>query len=235
MDFLVGRERFTVVKNFCLLLICALSVTAARNVSAASSSAAPSVEAFRDSVDAPPAGWKGPRFKLSRDYPKQMPACEAPWLKRPVSFSDANSTWSDGRGYVQDIVDYVKHGQDPNLPDETGWQTMVDGRPMWFHVPWMAYDGQRGREFAHGLTNELSTALSTFHEGRGSGKERLFRALLSTGRDIDPLFETGPSGCTILAAHGCWARCFPPWAFLPFIPITGGPWRAGSRLRKSRW
>ena len=132
-----------------MLLICLLPVTTAKNVRAASPHAGPAVEAFRDSVDSPPARWKGPRFKLSHAYPKQKPVCEAPWLKRHVSFSDANSTWNDWRGYVQDIIDYVKQGQNPNLPDETGWQTTVDGRTLWFHVPWMAYDGQRGREFVH--------------------------------------------------------------------------------------
>lgn len=213
-DFLVGRKLFTVVKNSFLLLICALPVTAVQNVYAASASAGPAAEAFRDSVDAPPTGWKGPRFKLSRDYPKQMQACEAPWLKRHVSFSDAKSTWNDWRGYVQDIVDYVERGQDPNLPDETGWQTTVNGQKMWFHVPWMAYDGQRGREFAHGLTNELSTALSTFHEGRGSGKEHLFRALLSTGRDIDPLFETWSVGMY----NPCGA-----WSLGQVFPASGIP------------
>ncbi len=127
----------------------------------------PSADAFRDSVDTPPPNWRGPSFKLSHDYPKQMPACPAPWLKRRVSFTDPAANWNDWRGYVQDIVDYLKEGQDPNLPDETGWRTKVGNETRWYHVPWMAYDGERGREFAHGLTNELSTAQSTFREGGG--------------------------------------------------------------------
>ena len=105
-----------------------------------------SADAFRDSVDSPPLNWKGPRFKLSRDYPKERPDCAAPWLKRPVSFSAAGANWDAWRGYVQDIVDYVKEGQNPNLPDEIGWQSRVKNETRWFHVPWMAYDGQRGRE-----------------------------------------------------------------------------------------
>lgn len=208
------RKLFLGVRGFSLLLICALPVAVAQRIQAASPPAGPAGEAFRDSVDSPPAGWKGSRFKLSHAYPKQKPVCEAPWLKRHVSFSDANSTWNDWRGYVQDIVDYVKRGQDPNLPDETGWQTTVNGRPLWFHVPWMAYDGQRGREFAHGLTNELSTALSTFHEGRGSGKERLFRPLLSTARGIDPLFETWSVGMY----NPCGA-----WSLGQVFPASGVP------------
>ena len=34
-----------------------------------------------------------------------------------------------------------------------------------------------------------SSALSTFHDGRGSGKEHIFNAL-HAGTDVDPLFET---------------------------------------------
>jgi hypothetical protein len=167
----------------------------------------PSAEAFRDSADTPPPGWKGPRFKLSHDYPKQMPVCAAPWLKRPVSF-DSGGNWNDWRAYVQDIVDYVKKGQDPNLGDDTGWQLQVANETRWFHVPWMAFDGERGREFAHGLTNELSTALSTFHEGRGSGKERIFHALHANSQ-VDPLFETWSVG--MYNPCGAWAvgQAFP--------------------------
>jgi hypothetical protein len=161
----------------------------------------PSAEAFRDSTDTPPLGWKGPRFKLSHDYPKQMPACAAPWLKRPVSF-DSGTNWDDWRAYVQDIVDYVKQGQDPNLGDDTGWELRVKNEVRWFHVPWMALDRERGREFAHGLTNELSTALSTFHEGRGSGKERIFHALRANS-NVDPLFETWSVG--MYNPCGAWA------------------------------
>jgi hypothetical protein len=169
--------------------------------------------AFRDSADTPPPNWRGPRFKLSHDYPRQMPSCPAPWLKRPVSFANPSADQNDWRGYVQDIVDYIKEGQDPNLPDETGWQTRVGIETRWYHVPWMAVDGERGREFAHGLTNELSTSLSTFHEGRGSGKERIFQALQSTP-GVDPLFETWSVGMY----NPCGA-----WALGQVFPASGQP------------
>jgi hypothetical protein len=169
--------------------------------------------AFRDSADTPSPNWRGPRFKLSHDYPRQMPSCPAPWLKRPVSFTNPSADWNDWRGYVQDIVDYIKEGQNPNLPDETGWQTKVGNETRWYHVPWMAVDGERGREFAHGLTNELSTSLSTFHEGRGSGKERIFHALQSTSGG-DPLFETWSVGMY----NPCGA-----WALGQVFPASGEP------------
>src|SRR5580658_3803922 len=112
-------------------------------------------EAFRDSTDTAPPNWSGPQFKLSYDYPKTQPSCDAPWLKRQVSFNDPKAQWSpEWQAYVQDIVNYVKEGQDPNLTNNPGWTLAVKGETRWFHVPWMAYDGERGREYVHGLTNE---------------------------------------------------------------------------------
>jgi len=150
--------------------------------------------AFRDAVTAPPAGWTGPRFKLSHDYPAARPTCAAPWLKRKVSFTDRKQIWSAAwAGYIQDIVDYVREGQEPNLPDDVGFRSTVAGESRWFHVPWMSYDGQRGREFVHGLTNELSTAESTFKgPGRGKGLHHLPGAKRVNGQD--PLFETWSVG-----------------------------------------
>lgn len=200
------------LSGFIAVLLVALPVSYAQN--AIPRPAGPSVEAFRDSADTAPAGWKGPRFKLNHDYPKQMPTCDAPWLKRQVSFSNASATWSDWKGYVQDIVDYVKRGQNQDLPDDTGWQTTINGQSFWFHVPWMAYDGERGREFVHGLTNELSTALSTFHDGRGSGKEHLFNAVMASGTGVDPLFETWSVGMY----NPCGA-----WSIGQAFPASGVP------------
>lgn len=148
--------------------------------------------AFRNAIHTPPEGYDGPHFVLSADYPKDKPECPSPWLKRKVKFDAKKPTWNAAwQGYVKDIVDYVKHGQDPDLPNDPGWKAEVDGETRWYHVPWMAYDGQRGREFVHGLTNELSTAESSF-VGRGSGLHRL--ADKDGKSDDDPLFETWSVG-----------------------------------------
>lgn len=180
--------------------------------------------AFRDSVDTPPHDWKGPTFKLSHDYPKARPTCEAPWLKRPVNFNDPNPKWEDWKDYVQDIIDYVAEGQDPNLPDNVGWKTEVNGQTRWFHIPWMAYDAHSGREFVHGLTNELSTALSTFRNDedmeRGTGKQKLDGAAKVKGED--PLFETWSVGMY----NPCGA-----WSVGQVFPATGAP--ATHRDRKT--
>ena len=162
--------------------------------------------AFRDAVDAPPPRWNGPVFHLSHDYPTTPQTCEAPWLKRKVDFKAPKGRWDAAwKGYVQDIIDYVRKGQEADLPNSPGWRAEVDGKTRWFHVPWMAYDGQRGREFVHGLTNELSTAESTFKgPGRGTGGHHLPGAKKING--VDPLFETwsvgfyNPCGAATLGA-----------------------------------
>lgn len=147
--------------------------------------------AFADAAVPAPADWKGPVFELSHDYPKTMPTCSSPWLQRDVKF-EPGGTWDQWAPYVQDIVDYVKEGQDPNLANEIGWRAKITTaaggeETRWFHVPWMAYDGHQGREFVHGLTNELSTARSTF-TGRGGGLHEL------PGAPPDAVYETWSVG-----------------------------------------
>jgi hypothetical protein len=179
----------------CLLVsaILALGVPAhAQTANAATPAKAPSELAFRDHVDEPPPGWTGPVFKLSHDYPRGHVDCPSPWLKRKVDFK--NPRWvGSWELYLNDVIQYVKQGQEPDLPDNVGWRTEVGGQARWFHVPWMAYDGQRGREFVHGLTNELSTAQSVFRPGRGTGVHTLPGAL-QTENGVDPLFETWSVG-----------------------------------------
>lgn len=188
----------------CLLVPCVPAVLVlagcsrpAESPSTPPPAASPADLAFRDAVDSPPPGWTGPVFTLSRDYPKEKPICNSPWLRRKVDFNDPAPTWpganNEWSGYVQDIIDYVKEGQDPDLRDEIGWQSEVGGGTRWFHVPWMAFDGERGREFVHGLTNELSTAESAFNgPGRGSGLHHMPGAAPQNGNG--PLFETWSVG-----------------------------------------
>ena len=141
-----------------------------------------------------------------------MPVCEAPWLKRQVSFSSSNPNWGEWRAYVQDIVDYVKEGQDPNLPDDIGWQIRINSETRWFHVPWMSYDGQRGREFIHGLTNELSTALPRSTRAAEAVRSDIPRPAIQFGRG--PLFETWSVGMY----NPCGG-----WAIGQVFPASGVP------------
>ena len=144
------------------------------------------------------AGLDRTRVRVEPRLPDATPVCDSPWLRRNVDFNDPRrrrglAPTTNGAATSQDIVNYVKQGQDPDLRDEIGWRSEVGGSARWFHVPWMAYDGERGREFVHGLTNELSTAESAFiGPGRGTGLHHLPGAARVNG--VDPLFETWSVG-----------------------------------------
>ena len=125
--------------------------------------------AFRDTVSGPPSNWKGPVFKLSRDYPTSVPGecAECSWLKVDVDFSPkfpppAGNSWASGNWseYLKRVLAYVKQGQDPQLSNEKGFNIAVGGKTRWFNVPWMAYDPTAGREFVHGTTNERTAHLA---------------------------------------------------------------------------
>ncbi len=125
--------------------------------------------AFRNAVNTPPASYSGPVFKLSHDYPKQVPGTcgkeDCPWLFVDVDFSSGKSVnWEKGawKDYIMAIMEVVTRGQDPDMSNEAGFQTVVDGETAWYHVPWMAYDPTVGREFAHGTTNERTAKVSDF-------------------------------------------------------------------------
>lgn len=138
--------------------------------------------AFRDAAVSAPPGYQGRRFKLSRDYPTRLPPdCpECSWLqvKIPGNFAPnipatpmPAEAWNQGpwAEYIGRILNYVKEGQDPELANEVGFRTRVNGQTRWFNVPWMAVDPTAGREFIHGTTNERTAHLSDII---GAGKTR---------------------------------------------------------------
>ncbi len=122
--------------------------------------------AFRNAVNTPPVKWTGPTFELSHDYPDTLPkgGADMPWLKVDVDFTDKNPDWKTGKWkeYIDAIIDYSFQGQDPNLTNESGWKTDVNGSNRWFHVPWMAYSPNAGREFIHGCTSERIASIADF-------------------------------------------------------------------------
>ncbi len=154
------------------LLLTALGLGSAAHAQSTAQAPAQGTEAYANAVSAPPPGWKGPTFQLSHDYPAKAPGdCTektCPWLfNKKVQFDATpgskaaqwNAAWAE---YMQRILDYVSHGQDRQLDNAAGWQVKVGGTTRWFHVPWMAFDPTRGREFVHGLTNERTAVLSDF-------------------------------------------------------------------------
>ncbi|HYH80008.1 MAG TPA: hypothetical protein VEX86_09420 [Longimicrobium sp.] len=119
--------------------------------------------AFRNSVTGVDSGWTGPVFALSHAYPDTFDACTpatCPWLS--VQVDTGSASWASWSTYLETALAYLVQGQTPTLNDSTGWQTTVNGATRWFHVPWMAYDDEHGREFIHGTTNERTAGISAF-------------------------------------------------------------------------
>ena len=162
-----------------LTLLCTVVATCAQTPPAAAPDQAAQL-AFRNAVNPPPAGWTGPVFQLSHDYPTQDPgACPktvCTWLDVSAHFNTEFDSippkWQDGPwgAYIHRILDYVKEGQDPNLANDAGFRVQVNGKTRWYHVPWMAYDPTAGREFVHGTTNERTAHIGDLvGDGHGFG------------------------------------------------------------------
>ena len=194
--------------------------------------------AFRDALEEPPADWTGPVFALSHDYPNAYPG-DCPkdvctWLDLPVDFSvkfDAPPpSWDDEiwNEYIQQILEYVKEGQDPQLADAAGFRTEVNGATRWFHVPWMAYDATAGREFVHGTTNERTAHLSDLiGDGRGFGVHTLPELSAECEEENKLGFETWAVG--MYNPWGGWAmgQAWPESGEPQIVEYLGSPTPAG--------
>jgi hypothetical protein len=110
------------------------------------------------------ADYKGRVFKLSQDYPNQLPPKEAyPWLK--IDFKDGGPV--DPEAYLQALLDY---GLEGNI--EVDFYVQDNKVRKWYGLPWMDWNtevatdwpGTDGREFVHGLTHEFDSAGNTFAE-----------------------------------------------------------------------
>ena len=100
--------------------------------------------AFPDARDAPPAGWEGPVFKLSQNYPRSLPRISnPPWMR--FDFTDAQQAPQ----YLNAVLNYCMQGNTANHFADVS-QNKVR---KWYHAPWL-HVGASGREFIHGLTRE---------------------------------------------------------------------------------
>ena len=106
-------------------------------------------ERFPDAREKPPAGWAGPVFKLSQDYPATKPPAEPrPWKAIDYKTKPAE--------YLTALRDYCYEG---NI--QVDWRGQDNAVRKWFHVPWMD-TGPKGREFIHGMgvTSEIEYRIS---------------------------------------------------------------------------
>jgi hypothetical protein len=110
----------------------------------------------------PSADYKGRVFKLSQDYPTQLPPKEAyPWLK--IDFKDGGPV--DPKAYLQALLEY---GLEGNV--DVDFYVQDNKVRKWYGMPWMDWNtevasdwpGTDGREFVHGLTHEFDAAGNTF-------------------------------------------------------------------------
>ncbi|WP_157778625.1 hypothetical protein [Massilia violaceinigra] len=100
-------------------------------------------QTFPSSNDKIPAGWKGPVFKLSQDYPVALPQEALPW--------QAIDPTNEPEQYAKTVYSYVLEG---NI--QADWDVGNNKVRKWYHAPWMHY-GDTGREFIRGLTRERTT------------------------------------------------------------------------------
>jgi len=103
--------------------------------------------AFPDAHDKPPAGWTGPVFKLSQDYPAALPALE-PAAQRPWNQFDFTKP-ADAPKYLQAVLNCCMEGNTANSFADVGANVVR----KWYHAPWLHTTGS-GREFIHGMTKE---------------------------------------------------------------------------------
>jgi hypothetical protein len=95
---------------------------------------------FPDSAVPLPAGWSGPVFKLSQDFPLLAPSDTYPWMQFDPT--------SDPDHYMFAVLEYCLEGNEP-----IDWVIQNNQTRRWYHAPWMHW-GNHGREPIHGLTYE---------------------------------------------------------------------------------
>lgn len=95
--------------------------------------AQPPVSPWASSSWQPPPGYTGPVFKLSYDYPTQMPSPNPnpPWIRalggKPISADNAIA-------YVQAVKDYIAGDMHTLMLDYPNWNAR---QRKWYNVPWL--------------------------------------------------------------------------------------------------
>jgi hypothetical protein len=128
----------------------ATSAMVAGLIGALSSSA---MAAFPDAHDPPPPGWTGPVFKLSQNYPANLPSLE-PLAKRKWRQFDPRVP-AQAPQYLKAVLDYCLEGNTPDNFNNVGTKA---GR-KWYHTPWL-HTTDSGREFIHGMTRERPSRIT---------------------------------------------------------------------------
>lgn len=110
-----------------------------------------------DRSNQPPPGWDGPVFRLSQDFPQALPKPEPlPWEEiDPFNAGTPEERARRAEAYLRAVYDYVLEGNVKGGDPELDFTLCDNPVRTWYHVPWMHSDPRKGREFVHGLTQEL--------------------------------------------------------------------------------
>ena len=114
----------------------------------------------------PSPDYKGRVFKLSQNYPTDLPPIEAyPWLK--IAFKNGGPV--DSQAYLKALLDYGLAG---NVAAD--FYVQDNKVRKWYNMPWMDWNtevasdwpGTDGREYIHGLTHEFDSEGNTFGQSQ---------------------------------------------------------------------
>jgi hypothetical protein len=110
----------------------------------------------------PPSDWTGPVFRLSQQYPADLPpeTGDEGWklfnpFKAGLSQEDMQK---QAHEYAWAVMRYIQEG---NVSEgakggdvQKDWTLCNNPVRRWVHIPFQTYDPSSGREFMHGLTRE---------------------------------------------------------------------------------
>lgn len=115
----------------------------------------------------PPAGYTGRVFKISQNFPNQLPPKENyTWLAIPFE----NGGPKDPKAYLEALLAYGLEGN-----TEVDFYVEDNKKRPWYSMPWMDWNsevaadwpGTDGREFVHGLTHEFDSFAKTLSTIQG--------------------------------------------------------------------
>ena len=111
------------------------------------------VDPWANSEWSPPPGYHGPVFKLSHDYPTQMPAIPTnpPWIRalggKPISADNALA-------YVEAVKNYIGADMRTLITDYEHWNA---AQRKWYNLPWMFSIRDPIRGTYHALPQDASS------------------------------------------------------------------------------
>ncbi|MBN1208437.1 MAG: hypothetical protein JXB05_26490 [Myxococcaceae bacterium] len=121
----------------------------------------------------PPSGWTGPVFRLSQQYPAELPpqTPDEGW-KQFNPFKEGLSQeemQKQAYGYAWAVMRYIQAGNISGGASggdiSKDWTLCNNPVRRWVHIPYQTYDPSSGREFIHGLTREAPVTFTLTNGG----------------------------------------------------------------------